>query len=337
MSGVGIARRLPRMKVVAVFALIFSAVASITGQTAANDGNFQLALPAHQGQLQWHADGFKIVQSSAKANGSEIGIRGKDESGKITFLGFLFLPSVQAPLSGAKCRDGALQLIKKSNPSFKILARSEVSVSKKVPIELVAYSAQGDDGKPVYSVRGFVATGDICGDLELYSDSPIGPEDSAPKKIFQSYDFNPNYTPEFNDVFLYAQVLYRNGMYKAAAPIFEQSLTKLKDDKSQETWRRVATDQAGMSYGISGDISKARSIFEAAIAKDPDYPLYYYNLACAEAEENKLADAKVHLQQAFARKDNMIPGESIPDPSKDDSLLPHRDNKEFWEFVTSLH
>jgi tetratricopeptide (TPR) repeat protein len=337
LSGVGIARRLPRMKVVALLALIFSAVSSISGQTAANDGNFQLALPSHQGQLQWHADGFKVVQSSAKPKGTEIGIRGKDESGKITFLGFLFLVSGQSPLTGLKCRDGALQLIKKGNPSLKILTTSEISVSKKLPIELVAYSARGEDGKPIYSVRGFVATGDICGDLELYSDAPIGPEGSVPKQIFQSYGFNPDYSPEFNDVFLYAQILYRNGMYKAAAPIFEQSLTKLKDDKSQETWRRVATDQAGMSYGISGDITKARSIFESAVAKDPDYPLYYYNLACADAEENKLTDAKVHLQQAFARKDNVIPGESLPDPSKDDSFLRHSNNKEFWDFVTSLH
>ncbi len=126
---------------------------------------------------------------------------------------------------------------------------------------------------------------DICGDLEVYSDTPINPEAPDIKNIFQSYHFDPGYVPQFNDVFLYAQILYRNGMYKAAAPIFELSLTKLNDDKSQETMRRVATDQAGMSYGISGDISKARSLFESAIARDPDYPMYYYNLACADAEE----------------------------------------------------
>jgi hypothetical protein len=36
---------------------------------------------------------------------------------------------------------------------------------------------------------------------------------------------------------------------------------------------------------MSGDIPKARAIFEVASAKDPDYPRYYYNLACADAEE----------------------------------------------------
>ena len=100
--------------------------------------------------------------------------------------------------------------------------------------------------------------------------------------------------------------------------------------------RRVATDQAGMAYGISGDTAKARSIFESAIAKDPNYPMYYYNLACADAQEKKLADARIHLQQAFARKGNMLPGEVFPDPSKDDSFLPYRNDKDFWKFVESL-
>ncbi len=101
-------------------------------------------------------------------------------------------------------------------------------------------------------------------------------------------------------------------------------------------WQRVATDQAGMAYGLAGNIPKARAIFEAAVAKDPQYPMYYYNLACADAEEKKLADARDHLQQAFARKANVIRGETMPDPTKDDSFLPYRDNKEFWTFVESL-
>jgi tetratricopeptide (TPR) repeat protein len=87
---------------------------------------------------------------------------------------------------------------------------------------------------------------------------------------------------------------------------------------------------------LAGNIPKARAIFEAAVATDPEYPMYYYNLACADAEEKKLADAHNHLQQAFARKANVIRGESMPDPTKDNSFLPYCDSKEFWTFVESL-
>ena len=74
-----------------------------------------------------------------------------------------------------------------------------------------------------------------------------------------------------------SSIRYQNHNYQASAPIFEQALTKLKDDKDQTKWRRVATDQAGLAYGLAGNIPKARAIFEAAVGKDPDYPVYYYN------------------------------------------------------------
>ena len=126
-------------------------------------------------------------------------------------------------------------------------------------------------------------------------------------------------------------------MYGPAAPVYEKALVKLNEDSSStKTMKRVITDQAGMSYGMSGNISKARAIFEKAIAADPDYPLFYYNLACADAEEKNLAGAKKHLQEAFDRKANVVPGENMPDPSQDDSFLPYRSNKEFWAFVEGL-
>jgi hypothetical protein len=300
------------------------------------DTGFKISLPAHPGQLQWHADGFKIIETSAKSQGQEIGVRGADGSGRLAFLGFLFLVTERAPLTSAKCRDGALGEQKK-NPKLKILGTSEIERSDNMPVALVTYSTHGNDGKNWYSVRGFVGTGDICGDLEFYSETSISAEDSGLRKIFESYQLDPSYMPQFNDTFTYAQILYQHEMYKAAAPIFEQALAKLGDDKTQQTMRRVTIDQAGMSYGMSGDIPKARALFEAAIATDPDYPMYYYNLACADAEEKKLADARVHLQQAFARKQNMISGENLPDPRRDDSFLPYRGNKDFWDFLEGLH
>jgi tetratricopeptide (TPR) repeat protein len=320
------------------FLFLICLAGSSPAQTPAADVDFKLALPPHPGQLQWHADGFKIVEHSAKPNGREIGVRGKDESGRVTFLGFLFLVPEQAPLSSIKCRDGAIESEKKSNPSLRVLANSQITQADKQQVALVSYTSQGRGGKTSYMMRGFVATGDLCGDLEFYSDDPIPAEGSNIRKVFASYRLKTDYVPGFSDSFLYAQILYQHGMYKAAAPVFEQALTQLESAGRHDTktMRRVTTDQAGMAYGMSGDIAKSRALFEAAIAKDPDYPLYYYNLACADAEEKKLADAQVHLQQAFARKANVIPGESMPDPMKDDSFLPYRDNSEFWKFVEGL-
>lgn len=304
---------------------------------AASDNDFKLALVNHRGQLNWSADGYQIVQSSAKPNGNEIGIRGKNASG-VTFLGFLFLFSEQAPLTSAKCRDGVLNPEKKSNPSLKIQSTSEIASPATLPVSLVTYTVQARGGKTVYMVRGFIATSDICGDLEFYSDSPITADDPELKRVFASYKLDEKYMPTFQDALLYGQILYKAQMYKAAAPIFETALSLLPQSPvvDQTTMRRVLIDQAGMAYGISGDIQKSRSIFEKAIADDSTYPLYYYNLACADAQEKNLADAQKHLREAFDRKANVIPGEQMPDPTTDDSFLPYRNNKDFWNFLERL-
>src|SRR5437016_2995158 len=208
---------------------LFTGVITARAQTPVKDGNFTLALPAHYGQLKWNAEGFKVVQSSAKPNGAEVGIRANDGSGQFTLLGFLFLFPEQAPMTSEKCRDGVLEPAKKSNPTIQIAATTEMARSDGPPVALVSYVGQGKDGKLVYSVRGFLAMGDICGDLEIYGDDVNVIKDPNLKKVWESYRFDPNYTPQFNDVSLYAEILYQNHMYQAAAPVFEQALTKLKD------------------------------------------------------------------------------------------------------------
>lgn len=319
--------------------LLVGVAASSYAQTMPS-AEFKLALAQHSGQLRWRADGFRIIEMSAKPNDREIGIRGQDASGRLTFLGFLFLVPEQAPFTAAKCRDGAVEPEKKGNPTFKMLESSEISGPGGRPVSIVAYSSRAKDGTTWYTVRGFVAVADVCGDLEFYAKQPIGVSDPDLAKVFSSYALDEHYRPTFADGFVYAQTLYRAGLFKAAAPIFEIALARLVDDPaplpSVEIARRVTTDQAGMSYGIAGETAKARAMFEKAIATDPEYPMYYYNLACADAQERKLRDAQRHLQAAFERKANMIPGEPIPDPTKDDSFLPFKRNKEFWSVLEKL-
>ena len=87
---------------------------------------------------------------------------------------------------------------------------------------------------------------------------------------------------------------------------------------------------------MNGNLQGSRSYAERGIKKDPDYPLNYYNLACADAEEGNAKDAKLHLQQAFDRKANTIPGAKLPDPTKDDSIVKLKKDKTFWAFVETL-
>ena len=314
--------------------LAASAIVALAQQSP----DYKLALPDHNGQLKWSVEGFKIVQNSAKANGRELGVRASDASGQVTFLGFLFLAPESAPMTSASCRDAAIAQDKKTDPTLTVGKTSEVPGSAGLPVALAAYTTKNRDGAARYILRGFVAAGDLCGDLAFYSGKTAVNTDLT--KVFQTFELDPAHAPQFSDVVLYAQVLFQNHQYPAAAPMFEKSLAMVPSDgapfKSALIAHRIVRDQEGMSYGIAGDFKTARRIFEKAIAEDPDYPMSYYNLACADAGEKKLPEARIHLQQAFDRKANMLPGETMPVPTQDDSFLPYKDNQEFQAFLEGL-
>jgi tetratricopeptide (TPR) repeat protein len=220
---------------------------------------------------------------------------------------------------------------------LKILHSSEVTGQDGLRTELVGYSLQKKDGRIAYSERAFIATGDLCGDMEFYADAPFS-DDAGIKQIFSTFKLDQSYTPRFHDVFAYGEILYKRHAYAAAAPMFELASKKLQahPEGDLKTMTRVLIDQAGMSYGMAGENAKARTLFEKGIAGDPDYPLYYYNLACADAADKDLSAAHDNLQKAFARKGNVLTGETMPDPTKDDSFLPYQSNKKFWTFVETL-
>jgi hypothetical protein len=101
-------------------------------------------------------------------------------------------------------------------------------------------------------------------------------------------------------------------------------------------FRRVVTDELSMSLGISGDVKGSREVNEAAIAKDPEYPLYYYNLSCADAEAGDPRAARTHLQLAFDRRVHKLKGETFSDPTEDDSLQKLRKDDAFWNLARQI-
>jgi tetratricopeptide (TPR) repeat protein len=153
-------------------------------------------------------------------------------------------------------------------------------------------------------------------------------------------EFRPelDYVPNSLDYFTLASTFYKESPM-LAAPFYDASVKSLPTELKEPELiarRRIATDNIVMALGMSGNLKASRTFAENAIKSDPDYPLNYYNLACADAEQGKAADAKLHLQQAFDRKANTIPGEHLPDPTKDDSILKLKKDKDFWAFVQTL-
>jgi tetratricopeptide (TPR) repeat protein len=105
-------------------------------------------------------------------------------------------------------------------------------------------------------------------------------------------------------------------------------LEKKKPSLDKSSWR-VLVDNLGMAYGISSDLKKAKETFEYGLSKDGEYPMFYYNLACAYAEMNDMDNAISFLKKAYKYRNNMMAGETFPDPAKDNSFKRFMQNGRF--------
>lgn len=182
---------------------------------------------------------------------------------------------------------------------------------------------------------GFAGDAKTCAEMHISGISGGAAEQDVMKSLLAAFAPNVAYQPNAIDYFRIGSILFKNTP-KLAVPYYQASLRAMPNDAKLSTPRRVVTDQLVMSLGMSGDTKGARVVAEKAIIADPDYPLNYYNLACADAEEGNAAQAKIHLRQAFDRRANVIQGETMPDPTQDDSILKLKNNPSFWAFVQSL-
>jgi len=291
------------------------------------------------GFLSIDTPGFQITELSAKPDGSEYGVRATNRKLGIDALGFLYHPPAKPPMTSGTCMDNQLlselRALQDQAGLRKFHGKNMIRTASGLDVGLAEYSPTNKKPNPFgYTERVFIAADDVCLDLTFDSPQPISKDTLA--KLLAKITFDPKRRPDFFAKFRYATVLFDHKQFAAAAPIFEDALSDTAGLPDELNWRRVVTDQASMAYGISGDLKRSAQINQHAITLDPDYPLYYYNLACADAEAGNADAAKEHLQKAFERKKNTLPGEKLPNPSEDDSFLKLKENKSFWDFAKKL-
>jgi len=91
-----------------------------------------------------------------------------------------------------------------------------------------------------------------------------------------------------------------------------------------------------MAYGLSGQLEIAKKVFEQGLQLFPEYPMFYYNLACAFAEMDELENTLSNLELCLKYKDNVIKGEQIPNPTNDSSFERYLNNERFLDIAKKL-
>jgi len=134
--------------------------------------------------------------------------------------------------------------------------------------------------------------------------------------------------------FLQASSKFIGGDYKGAIILYNSVLKR--DHLLNKAYWYVLIDNLGMAYGITGDLKSAEETFNYGLSKDSTYPLFYYNLACANAEKNDLNLCINYLKSAYKFKNNMLDGETFPDPATDDSFSKYLNNDLFISALKEL-
>jgi len=131
--------------------------------------------------------------------------------------------------------------------------------------------------------------------------------------------------------------LFKQEKYADAVVPYEKARElEARGSKLSSDQHRVLIDQLAMAYGISGDLKKTHALLESAIRDDPEYPLNYYNLACAYAEEGDKGKALTNLALAFQHKEQVLKGEQMPDPRTDSSFQKYVRDEDFAKLMAKL-
>lgn len=133
------------------------------------------------------------------------------------------------------------------------------------------------------------------------------------------------------------QSLFMQKKYGDAVGPFEKARDlEANGMKLNSDQHRILLDQLVISLGESGDLKKVHALLDEAIRQDPDYPLNYYNLACAYAGEGDKAKMLASLSTAFQHKDHVLKGEQMPDPRTDDSFQNYVHDPDFVKLMKQL-
>ena len=252
------------------------------------------------------------------------------------YASFIIFPNLSGKPTAEGCRADVIQPLKKQyGNAISQRKDADLAVPAHEPYASTSYLLTVGTEPPQRNTFTFAGDKDLCTELHLSTLTPGPAGEAALQLALKEFKPRLGYITSARELVSMANYLFATSP-EEAAPYYGEALPKITPGPQALAQTRITTDQLVISLGMSGHLDAARHFAEQAIKTDPDYPLNYYNLACADAEQGNASAARIHLEQAFARKANVLPGESLPDPNKDDSLLKLKSNQAFWAYAQTL-
>jgi hypothetical protein len=315
-------------------------LSAATSALQAGEGRARMTVPGVRGVLELNV-GPTTWKSRVRPDGLETQMQAMDRPDHLLITAFL--QHVKFPASADRCRAEWWPGTENGSRSHNIRL-DHVHQSMENEIARVEYTIPEAMGAPVKqkNVHVYLGSGELCAEIHI-SKVQFSPEE---QKLFDVVlatvrllpgEAQEQARPGVNEYFQQGSGLYLEKNYSAAAGQYQKALDleKQKRTLNQDLFR-VLVDNLGMSYGISGNLAKAKETFEYGITQDAEYPLFYYNMACTYGEMGKMDESLEQLRLAYKYKTNMIAGETLPDPLQDDSFRKFMNDGRFVRAVREL-
>jgi tetratricopeptide (TPR) repeat protein len=329
-----------------VCTLLFAFLCPITVLAQTGSSNkAEMAIPGVKGVLQLDV-GPTTFQTRVRPDGKEVQLQAFERPDQLKITAFL--QNVTFAASAEKCRDEWWPGTKKAVKMQRNDLQETVVKDGIARVEFIVPEFEGVKVRQK-DVQAYLGSGNLCAEIHL-SKTAFNPDD---QKLFEDLlasvellsDTSPSIDQRQNPAqpqdqdssyyFALGSKFYMQQNYSEAQDAYLKALDldRQKPTLSKDYFR-VLVDNLGMSYGIPGKLLQAKATFEFGLTQDPEYPMFYYNLACVDGEMDKMSDALAHLRLFYKYKANMIAGETLPDPLRDDSFrkFVHKE-----EFVKAVH
>jgi tetratricopeptide (TPR) repeat protein len=332
-----------KIRLFAVFSVLFLFARTVCGQEAATPKKFSVWLPAIPWALELDSDGFTTRADEIQKDGRRYFLA---DNPKTHVVVSVYLEAVKGAVQPDECKRSLEEKVKR-NSSFSDSPLKGVTYRQTGEMQVLEYTMSEVDGVPANqkNVFGCIPRHDAFVDIHISKiffkeadrpalDALLASFRSVPREVSSAS------VPVGNSMQLFQEGsrYYLAGQFREAIPSYQKALDIEKNTPLLgKTYWRALVDNLGMAYGITGDLANAKSTLTYGVSKDPEYPLFYYNLACVAAEKGDAHDTEKLLKLAFDRRNNVIQGETFPDARADDSFRKLMLQDEFRQFANSLY
>jgi len=208
--------------------------------------------------------------------------------------------------------------------------------SEKNDIAFVEYDIKEFKGKPLgfRSLNAYLSQSGFWVDVHLSKTGYEAGDKAAFDRLIASIKIVKPKARNVSELLMYGSQAYFAKNYKAAIPALESAIEpeKGKIGLEKTVWY-MTVDNLGMAYGVTGDFANSKRILEYGIKLAPEYPNFYYSLACTFAETSEIDKAIQNLELAYRNKANLVAGEKMPNPREDSSFKNHLKDDKFKQFL----